>query len=433
MLVTRRQFIKSGVILLPAITFLPGLFRRGVIAPPQPAAVSPTGRILVVVQQAGGNDGLNTVIPYGDGRYYDLRPNIAIPQQEVLTINNEVGFHPNLPKFKAIWDAGKMAIVEGVGYPNPSYSHFQSMDIWRFADPEGKSVKQGWLGKYLEMLGSGNTFGGIAVGGMGGRLPPELYSPRVAVPIVESVQLYQFQSDSRYPTAAAARKEALVSMYSLQKNAAYRDLLNGTFDAANASSAAIVQADKFYNPSVVYPDTSLGRGLKIIAEAIIGDLGVKIGHVTIGGWDTHASQKPDHVRLLRTMSEAIAAFYEDLKAHGKDENVVIMTWSEFGRRAKSNASDGTDHGTAVPIFFIGTPVKGGFYGERPNLGNLSSDNLRYTIDFRSVYATVLERWFDAPSNDILGGQFETLPVFNTAAVGRLPGRERQEAGYALLG
>ena len=433
MLVTRRQFIKSGVILLPAITFLPGLFRRGVIAPPQPAAVSPTGRILVVVQQAGGNDGLNTVIPYGDGRYYDLRPNIAIPQQEVLTINNEVSFHPNLPKFKAIWDAGKMAIVEGVGYPNPSYSHFQSMDIWRFADPEGKSVKQGWLGKYLEMLGSGNTFGGIAVGGMGGRLPPELYSPRVAVPIVESVQLYQFQSDSRYPTAAAARKEALVSMYSLQKNAAYRDLLNGTFDAANASSAAIVQADKFYNPSVVYPDTSLGRGLKIIAEAIIGDLGVKIGHVTIGGWDTHASQKPDHVRLLRTMSEAIAAFYEDLKAHGKDENVVIMTWSEFGRRAKSNASDGTDHGTAVPIFFIGTPVKGGFYGERPNLGNLSSDNLRYTIDFRSVYATVLERWFDAPSNDILGGQFETLPVFNTAAVGRLPGRERQEAGYALLG
>ncbi|MBI2328269.1 MAG: DUF1501 domain-containing protein [Chloroflexi bacterium] len=259
---------------------------------------------------------------------------------------------------------------------------------------------------------------------MGGRLPPELYSPRVPVPIVESVQLYQFQGDSRYPASAPARKEALVEMYSLQKDAPYRRLLNDTFDAAYASSAAIVQADKFYNPAVVYPDTPLGKGLRILAEAIVGDLGIKVGHVTIGGWDTHASQKPDHVKLLRTLSEAVSAFYEDLKGHGKDGNVVIMTWSEFGRRAKSNASDGTDHGTAVPIFFIGTPVKGGFYGERPNLGSLSSDNLRFTVDFRTVYATVLEEWFGAPSNAILGKQFETLPIFNTAAAaGRLPGRE----------
>ena len=425
MLVTRRQFLKSGVTLLPVIAFLPGLFRSGTIYSPKASAASATGRILIVVQQAGGNDGLNTVIPYGDGRYYDLRPNIAIPQQDVIALNNEVGFHPNLPKFKALWDSGKLAVVEGVGYPNPSYSHFQSMDIWRFADPEGK-VKQGWLGRYLETLGSGTdtTFGGIAVGGMGGRLPPELYSPRVLVPIVESVQLYQFQGDSRYPASAPARKEALVKMYSLQKDAPYRRLLNDTFDAAYVTSAAIVQADKFYNPGVVYPDTPLGKGLRILAEAIVADLGIKVGHVTIGGWDTHASQKPDHVKLLRTLSEAVSAFYEDLKSHGKDGNVVIMTWSEFGRRAKSNASDGTDHGTAVPIFFIGTPVKGGFYGDRPNLGALSSDNLRFAVDFRTVYATVLEEWFGAPSNGILGKQFETLPIFNTAtASGGLPGRE----------
>ncbi|MBI4283412.1 MAG: transcriptional initiation protein Tat, partial [Chloroflexi bacterium] len=198
MFVTRRQFLKSGATLLPAVAFSPGLFRRGTLYSPRSSAASAAGRILVVVQQAGGNDGLNTIIPYGDGRYYDLRPNIAIPQQDVIALNSEVGFHPNLPKFKTLWDSGKLAIVEGVGYPNPSFSHFQSMDIWRFADPQSK-VKQGWLGRYLETLGSGTDtiFRGIAVGGRGGRLPPELYSPHVPVTIVESVQLYQFQGDSR--------------------------------------------------------------------------------------------------------------------------------------------------------------------------------------------------------------------------------------------
>ena len=437
MLVTRRQFLKSCATVLPAVAFLPGLFRREISFPSSVSSNASSNRTLVIVQQAGGNDGLNTVIPYGDGRYYDLRPNIAIPQQEVITIDREVGFHPNLPKFKALWDSGNLAIIEGVGYPLPNFSHFQSMDIWRFADPEvkvGPSRRDGWLGRYLETFGSGaGIFGGIAVGGMGGRLPAELYSSRVPVPMVESVQLYQLQGDSRYPLSAAARNETLVKMYSLQKDAPYRQFLNGTFDAAYATSAAIVRADKFYNPAVVYPDTSLGKGLKIIAEAIVADLGVKVGHVTLGGWDTHASQKPDHVKLLRTLSEAVSAFYEDLKSHGKDADVVTMTWSEFGRRAKSNASDGTDHGTAVPVFVIGTPVKGGFYGERPNLGNLSADNLRYTTDFRSVYATVLEKWLDAPSVDILGKQFETLPIFKTAAAGRGPGNEGKDAEYALLG
>ncbi|MBI2328270.1 MAG: hypothetical protein HYU85_01245 [Chloroflexi bacterium] len=154
MLVTRRQFLKSGATLLPAVAFLPGLFRRGTVYSPRLSAASAAGRILVVVQQAGGNDGLNTIIPYSDGRYYDLRPNIAIPPQDVIALNNEVGFHPNLPKFKALWDSGKLAIVEGVGYPNPSYSHFQSMDIWRFADPEGKvnsSLREGAAARILPL------------------------------------------------------------------------------------------------------------------------------------------------------------------------------------------------------------------------------------------------------------------------------------------
>ncbi len=420
MLITRRHLIKSSATLLPAVAFLPGLLRREFADSRRVSSASTTDRTLVIIQQAGGNDGLNTIIPYGDGRYYDLRPAVAIPQQDVIPLNNQVGFHPGLTRFKKLWDSGRLAIVEGVGYPNPSFSHFQSMDVWRFADPEGK-VKHGWLGRCLETFGGGTDSGfrGIAVGR---KLPPELYSPRVPMAIVESVPLYQFQADSRYPAYTSARTEALVKMYAAAKDTPYGGLLNSTIDAAYHSSSALVQADKAYRSAVLYPDSPLANGLRILAGAIAGGLGINVGHVTIGGWDTHASQKPDHDRLLQTLSEAVYAFYEDLKAHGKDRDVVIMSWSEFGRRVKGNASDGTDHGSAVPLFFIGTPVKGGFYGRRPDLGALSSDNLRFTTDFRSVYATVLENWFGVPSNTILKGRFETLPIFNTAATaGRLPG------------
>ncbi|MBI2328536.1 MAG: DUF1501 domain-containing protein [Chloroflexi bacterium] len=411
MVITRRQLLKGGISLLPALAFLSAPWRREILFASSALAATPADRTLVVVQQAGGNDGLNTIIPYSDGHYYDLRPNIAIPQEEVLPLNNEVGFHPELAKFKTLWDKGNLAIVEGVGYSLPSLSHFQSMDIWRFADPEVK-VRQGWLGRYLETLGGsrGDVFPGLAVGRT---LPLELYSPQVSVTIVESLSLYQFQGDSRYPDATQGRTEALSGIYdAAPQDSPYAALFHNTLGATHQSSAALMQADKAYQPGVDYPDSSLAGGLRILAEAITGNLGVRVGHVTIGGWDTHANQKPDHARLLRTLSEALYAFYQDLKAHGKDGDVLIMTWSEFGRRVTSNASDGTDHGTAVPVFFLGTPVKGGFYGQRPDLGSLSSNNLRFTTDFRTVYATVLEGWFKTPPDAILGKQFETLPIFN---------------------
>lgn len=423
MLITRRQLLKSSAAMVPALALLSATSWREIAFPAQASAATGGGRTLIIVQQAGGNDGLNTVIPYNDGRYYSLRPNVAIPPHDVIQLNSEVGFHPSMPRLKEIWDAGKVAIVEGVGYPIPNFSHFQSMDIWRFADPDVKS-KQGWLGRYLETSGRirDGAFQGIAVGRI---LPPELYSPRVPITIVESVPLYQFQGDSRYAAATPGRTEALRKIHdAAAKDAPYTSLLHDTIEAAYQSSSALVQADRVYRPAVTYPDSSLARGLRILAAAIAANLDVRVGHVTIGGWDTHANQKPDHARLLKTLTEALYAFYEDLKAHGKDGNVLIMTWSEFGRRVKSNASDGTDHGSAVPIFFLGTPVKGGFYGDRPNLGALTSDNLRFTTDFRSVYATVLEDWFGAPSDSILGKRFETLPIFNSAASRSIPPKER---------
>jgi uncharacterized protein (DUF1501 family) len=187
-------------------------------------------------------------------------------------------------------------------------------------------------------------------------------------------------------------------------------LLDTTINAAQRSSLALQQADQDYTQMADYPDTRLANALKVLAEAIVGDLGVKVGHVTIGGFDTHATQAGPQADLLREVSGAVRAFYEDIKAHGKDRDVVVMTWSEFGRRARSNASNGTDHGDAGLQFILGTPVKGGLYGERPDLGNLDNDNLRFTTDFRSVYATVLEQWLGAPAEAVLGNQrFETLP------------------------
>ena len=417
MVISRRIFLKSSVALVPAYALMPVVFRRALasslLESPSTAAAA-ADRTLVVVQMAGGNDGLNTVVPFTDDRYYDLRGDLAVAQNEVLPLDSEVGLHPKLSEFKEFWDEGRLAIVEGVGYPNQSYSHFQSMHIWQTAYREGKQA-DGWLGRYFETLdrSQGNGFQGMVAGKI---LPPECSSPHAPIPVVESVSLYQLQGDPRHPAVTLARSQALLKLYaSSPREAPYAVLLDNTIDAAYKSSLALQQANKAYEPAAEYPQTSLGKGLKLLAEAITGNLGIKVGHVTIGGFDTHANQKEDQERLLGTLSKALYAFYQDLKGHGKDGDVVVMTWSEFGRRAKSNASDGTDHGSAAPLFILGTPVKGGLYGERPDLGYLYNDNLRFTTDFRRVYATVLEQWLGASSEAVLGGErFDTLPIIAAA-------------------
>jgi len=435
MRITRRQMLKTSLALVPTFSMLPAVFRRAVAASlleSGSSVSSAVDRTLIVVQMAGGNDGLNTVIPYADGRYYDYRPKIAIPQEQVIPLNREVGLNPALAKFKALWDEGILAIVEGVGYPNQSYSHFESMNIWQTADPE-KKQKEGWLGRYFDSLEKTQetAFRGMAVGRI---LPPELSSPHAPIPIVESVALYQLQGDPSYQPGTQARTEALLKLYnSSPREAPYAVLLENTLEAAYKSSQALQQADKSYKAAVEYPDTPLGRGLRLLAEAVTSNLGVKVGHVTIGGFDTHADQQKDQPRLLQTLSEALYAFYQDLRGHGKDKDVLIMTWSEFGRRVKGNASDGTDHGSAEPLFVLGTPVKGGLYGQRPDLGYLYQDNLRFTTDFRSVYATVLSKWLNAPAVTILGGkQFEELPFLTPAQARALPQRPAHSLALSFV-
>ena len=406
MLISRRNFLKSTATLLPAFASLPMVFRRAVASSMLESSSysSPyQNRTLIIIQMAGGNDGLNTVIPYTDSKYYDHRSYLAVSDEDVLDLNGELGLHPVLGKMKLLWDQGLLAVVQGVGYENQSYSHFESMHIWQTADNKGK-LEEGWLGRYFESLKGmeDNIFQGLAVGKL---MPYECSNLNAPIPVVSSIDKYRLEGSTQQ------RSEALLKLYSSSPlGAPYGVLLDNTIEAVYKSSEALQTADNNYQSDIQYPETSLSKSLKVLAEAIIGDLGVRVGHVKIGGFDTHSDQIVEQPDLLQEMSEAIYAFYEDLKAAGRDQDVLIMTWSEFGRRVKSNGSGGTDHGAAAPMFLIGSPVVGGIYGENPNLRNLDKDNLRFTTDFRSVYSTVLEEWLGAAPEAILGGQrFEHIP------------------------
>ena len=404
------------MLIAPSFAIMPAVFKRAVAAATTESfngKASNAPGTLVIVQMAGGNDGLNTIVPYTNDRYYDLRKDVALAQKDLIPINEEVGFHPSLTGFKEHWDEGKLAIVEGVGYPNPSFSHFESMDIWQSADLD-KKLKSGWLGRYFESLDQSQSkpFQGMVVGG---KSPLAVWSPKVSIPSVQKVSKYQLLPDRRYRNSSEKRAQAVLKLFtSSTKSTPYSVLLDNTMETAYTSSVALQNAHATYKPKVAYPETKLGRSLQLLAEAIVGDLGVKVGHVKIGGFDTHANQPEEHADLLKKTSDAMSAFYKDLKAHNKDRDVVIMTWSEFGRRVKSNASSGTDHGTAGPMFFLGTQVAGGFYGERPGLQNLAKNNFRFTTDFRAVYASVLEQILGVPSEAIIGkNNFAQIPILSS--------------------
>ena len=418
MLISRRQFLKGSIAVVPVAAVMPAVFSRAVAASVHENAsqAAPMGnRTLVVVQMAGGNDGLNTVVPTNDGAYYDLRKDLAVPQADLLPINGRAGFHPSLASFKELWDEDVLAVVEGVGYPHPSFSHFEAMDIWQTADPS-KEALEGWLGRYLRGI-AGDQADGLHSLVADGRMPRALYTEDVSVPLVKSIDDYQLRGDPRDAHNQAARTEALVRMYASSPGATrFGALLDNTLQSAQRSSQAIQRAHKQYVPAVEYGKSRLSQGLRLIAEAIDAELGLRVGHVRIGGFDTHAEQLAEHGHLLAETADAVKTFYRDLQAHGRDQDVVIMTWSEFGRRATGNASGGTDHGSAAPMFLAGTPVAGGLYGERPSLYDLDENNLKFTTDFRQVYASVLEEWLGAPSEIVLSGQFERLQLFKPAAM-----------------
>jgi len=412
-MLTRRDLMKSGLVVVMGGAFMPTIFSRAIAmaAADKPASTAGTtpNKTLIVVQLAGGNDGLNTVIPYADSRYLQLRPHLGIPTDQVVQLDSQIGLHPSLKALKPLWDGGKLSIVENVGYDHPSLSHFQAMDIWQTADPLN-TRHEGWLSTLVggSVDSQGHPVNALS---LGPALAPALCCPAVPPPALTSLADYKMQPDIRYPNGRTAREDALNRLYaSYTAPAPYAALLDATSQTAEVSSQQLQDAALGHVPTsgATYPKGGFGDGLKLLAALITKDLGLRVGYIVLGGFDTHANQAKHHADLLQTLADGITAFQTDLVGQGKADNVVLMTWSEFGRRAAENASLGTDHGTAAPVFVVGNTIKGGLKGDRPDLGNLDNGNLRFATDFRSVYATVLDNWLQADSAAILGQKFSHL-------------------------
>src|SRR3989440_4414173 len=413
MKLSRRAMIKDGMLVVSAGMVMPSIFSRGVASAMSQSldgslmAQTASDRTLIVVQMAGGNDGLNTVVPYTDPLYIKMRPTLGVPQSKVLTLDSRLGLHPNLAPLKSLWDAGHLAIVEGVGYPNQSLSHFQAMDIWQTLDLNGVG-SQGWLGKLVAgwVDQDGHPFKAMDIGVQTAQALSSISTP---VPTLSSVNTYRVYPDPADRDNGNARLQALMKLYNTYpQSSPYAALLDTTALNAQEGSRQLHTAEAQYQPAVTYPHGPFATGLKILAEAIVQNLGLRVGYVTLGGFDTHSNEQVTHNNLMKVLADGLAAFYTDLSHHGKADDVVVMTWSEFGRRVEENGSLGTDHGTAAPMFVLGNAVNKGIFGEPPSLSSLDENgNLKYSTDFRSVYATVLDRWLGASSKDVLGGSFSS--------------------------
>lgn len=385
-------------------------------APSAPSAIPAGKRILVVIQLAGGNDGLNSVVPYGNGAYYDARPSIAIPQKQVLQLDGSVGLHPKMTGLKALYDQGMVAVVQGVGYPEPNHSHFRSMEIWQTAQPKGTSPF-GWLGRYLDLTNpvQDNPLVAVALGGVN----RSLAAARTLVPAFNSPEQFKIATGRGTPEQQQQFMQALSAMYRQGDDgrgvyAGVRKRGRNAFDAM----ATVQQAVTGYKPLAEYPKSHLAQDLKSVAEMASTGLATQIYYVTTGGFDEHEGeeQADHHGKLMGDFSDSLKAFFDDLAQRGLDDQVLVLAWSEFGRRVHENGSKGTDHGTAGPVFLVGKGVKGGLYGDPPSLANLDAGDLRYTQDFRQVYATVLEDWLRYPrASEILGTRFDKLGFVRGAA------------------
>jgi uncharacterized protein (DUF1501 family) len=403
----RNRFLLGAVSGLTVAVNADSFFAKALAAPALPGL--PGGaddRILVLVNMQGGNDGLNTVVPYGMQQYYRYRPSIGVTPHDVLSLNAQVGLNPEMKSLKAMYDAGSVAIVQGVGYPKPDHSHFRSTEIWQTAEPD-HIESTGWLGRYLDSanLPASNLFNAVAIAQV---LPEALIARKVDVPEIPALQGYGLASDK-----AAGQRMAFSSLVSDGRapfQSPYLATVAEIEDHAQRGSEELPKLIAGYKTDASYPATPIGRSLALAAQIIGSKTQTRVIYVQHGSFDTHAAQKGTQDRLLRELSDGLKAFYDDLAQHGNDKRTLTMTFSEFGRRVAENASRGTDHGEAGPMMLVGGGVKGGLYGEHPSLDDLDNGDIKFTVDFRSVYSTVVEKWFARPSQGIIAGSFPTMPL-----------------------
>jgi len=388
----RRQFIQTSG-LASAAVMIPRFLKAQ-----ENKVVSNTNKILIVIQLTGGNDGLNTVVPFENDLYYNARPQISIKKNEVLKLNNELGLNPNMQGFKNLFDDGKLCLINNVGYPEPDRSHFRSMDIWQTASNSNEYKTTGWLGRYLDeqcnncekptqVLEIDDTLSlalkGKNVKGLAMKDPKRLYSTTLD-PFVNQLSRQHIIGDHEH------------------NNAEY---LYKTLAETVSSASYIYQTSKIYKSAVTYPNHQFGKSMKTIAELITSGVNTNVYYVSLGSFDTHFNQQKRQADLLQQLSETIKIFTDDLKISGKQDDVMMMTFSEFGRRVNENASLGTDHGTANQIFLIGNNLKKkGIYNEAPNLADLDEGDLKFSVDFKNVYSTILKKWLNTDDQIVLGNK-----------------------------
>ena len=370
-------------------------------------------RVLVVVQLTGGNDFMNTVIPYTSPVYYDNRPTVSVPQDRVLPINDTLGFHPSLGPLKELYDQGKVAVIQGIGYPNSTRSHFRGMDIMHTCEPE-KIGTEGWLGKAIRELDPNqeNVLMGV---NFGVGLPRAMAVPGVPVSSVGDLDNYGVMTAI---PEEEQRNEALAIFKEMYGQAigtgAVMDYFAQTGSDVLKGADRLNEAPARYSSDVEYAGNPLAKSLRDVARVHLADLGTRVFYTAHGGYDTHSQQNPIHPKLMSELSGAIMDFLQDLRDHGAADNVAVLVFTEFGRRIKDNGS-GTDHGSGGGAFVIGERVNGGMHAEYPPLDPgqwVNGEDLRHTVDFRGVYASVLEQWLGVDAAPIVGGNYEQLQVFS---------------------
>jgi len=394
-------------------------------------ATGKDGTILVVLQMAGGNDGLNMVVPYADDIYYRSRPKLGLPADKVLKLNSYAGLNGKLTGLKALFDEGHLSVVQGVGYPNPNRSHFRSTEIWQTASDADRNESEGWLGRYFDNCCAGaDPTVGVAIG----EEMPQAFAAKTPTGITFS-QPEQFrwrpsekvegrmsaeESFFRQLNGSAGGEETLLAASEggsisaipgkSKTDLSTIDFLQRIALDVQLSSDKILAIARKYKSNVPYPQGRLAASLSMIARMIAGGLPTRVYYASQGGFDTHAGQENAHERLMGELNDSLSAFATDLKQQGNFDRVLLITFSEFGRRVVENANGGTDHGAAAPMFIVGGAVKPGLFGKYPSLSDLDHDDLKFNTDFRSVYGTVLDKWLRAPSQVVLGRKFPALPI-----------------------
>ncbi|MCW5520730.1 DUF1501 domain-containing protein [Aureitalea sp. L0-47] len=393
----RRDFIKNSA-LASSLFLVPGFLKAMDAQLSVPEGI----KRLVIIQLAGGNDGLNTVVPYRNDIYYRERPMIAIKKRHIIKLNTELGFHTNLAPLKELFDKGELTIVNNVGYPNPNRSHFRSTDIWHTASAANEVLHEGWVGRYLDLYGE-NPYDAIEVGNALSLIMKGKFGNGTVAK--DAAMLKKVAGDPYFDTLLSYQQDAHLS----EHNMGY---LYQTMIDAKQTANYIYEKTKVTKSAFDYGTSEFGKQMKTLAEFINSRLDTKVYFASLNGFDTHAGQSGKHESLLKTYAEGVGTLVKDLKANGTFKDTLILTFSEFGRRVSQNAAMGTDHGAANNVFVIGKNLKRpGLYNQAPDLTRLDKNgDLIYEIDFRRIYANIMDNWLDVPSTTLLNEAHAPLNI-----------------------